>query len=448
MNKKNNQTMQDVLVISSYPDRKRDIRGLNAVAWYAQQVFGASQVSPFRYHVIAEMTNKAFEKYSDHGAQIYRCWRRDTPLAFFDIFWNILQSASLRSIPVVVVEFEFHMFGPTTTTLFFPLLLLGLRLMGKTVIIEMHQVVTDLRTISSHIHISRKGSLIYLMNKGLSLFYSAVGFLANKIVVLEETLGTRLNGLVPNSKIVLSYIPVKLVKSNKKVSSQIVKKKLGIPSDAFVIMSFGFIAWYKGTDWLVDAVIKMSKKYPSLYLLIAGGKSMTLEGQEHYEKYVADIEKKVSMVPNIKITGFIEKSKIDGYYASSNLAVLPYRVMMSSSGPLNHALSAHVPFVMSENLKNYTESNDFMVAQKTVNLKDTDIFFKHKQASFEKMISRAMSDNSYLENLSAYVKSVAKERSLYNLPLVSLLQSIYAQLPIQKLAYMPTVAHNVRTILD
>jgi len=113
------------------------------------------------------------------------------------------------------------------------------------------------------------------------------------------------------------------------VSKAEARQKLGIASDARVILFFGFIRKYKGLDLLLEAmkIIKDQGRNSLLYdlkLLIAG---------EFYEdeKIYTDLIEKLDIKDSLLLhTEFIADSEVKNYICAADVVVQPYRTATQS----------------------------------------------------------------------------------------------------------------------
>lgn len=389
-----------ILVISSYPDKKDGIKNLNAVAWYAKKTLkNFPRDDGLKLVVLAEVLNKP-EIYQDGPILVVRCWKRNSPLLFKDIIGWIKRFSQAKT---VLVEFEFSMFGGLLTTVGLPVFLTRLKLLRKRVVLELHQVILDVNLLSGHLNLKKGSFLSAVFNFALKLFYTVTGLLSNKIIVLEEEFKRRLSYFVNPQKI--RVIPI-AVSPKKRVSQQKARKKLGIDQNEFVLLYFGFITWYKGVDWLVKK-IKNNKK---IKLIIAGGESPTLRDRVHYRKFYQKILCLANQFPNIQITGFVEEQDIPLYFAACDLVVLPYRVFMSSSGPLSWTLSYKKPFVMSNALAGYFQSESFKKALEQTGIQKQELLFSLNSPSFLDKLERLR-----LNKHKSFTKILAEKRSIKSL---------------------------------
>jgi glycosyltransferase involved in cell wall biosynthesis len=124
------------------------------------------------------------------------------------------------------------------------------------------------------------------------------------------------------------------------VTQEAARKKLGIPKDAKVIMSFGNLRKYKGFDDLITAFKTAKKKVPELYLMIAG---------KPWNKEMADdIRNQLKDIADVKLAfDYIASSDIKYYFNSADIVVLPYHEFSGQSGPGNIALAFGKPLIVS-----------------------------------------------------------------------------------------------------
>src|SRR5690606_38212874 len=121
-----------------------------------------------------------------------------------------------------------------------------------------------------------------------------------------------------------------------------------------VLLCFGFLAHYKGSDWVVKEIAHFLERSRDshLRLVLAGGESPNHAGKPHYQQFVSDLTKLAMQHRNrIEITGFIAESRVSTHFCGADLALFPYRAFMSASGPLALALAFGTPFLLSAPLK-------------------------------------------------------------------------------------------------
>jgi len=344
-------------MISSYPPQGQvHGKGTVGVASYAKNtILAVGRNKDLKVVVLAEKLAGEKEVYQEGNVEIRRCWRRNK----MSSFRQILEQVSKTKTKKVLVEFEMAMFGKPAFNVFFPLLLVGLRLMGKEICVVVHQVVLDFSKMSGHLGEEKKSLKVGVMSLLGLLFFRIILKLSNKVIVFEDFLKERLAGVGNSNKV---WVVAHGVEKKKGLfDKNNLRKKLGLSKDDFVLTTFGFVAWYKGTDWLVETVVKkLDQNFDKkLKLIVAGGGNPNHKDKEFYKDYLEKIKEQVKKYPdNIRMTGFIKEGDIDSYYQASDVMVLPYRVGMSSSGPLSIAFTNKRPFLVSRPAAEALESGD------------------------------------------------------------------------------------------
>jgi glycosyltransferase involved in cell wall biosynthesis len=225
------------------------------------------------------------------------------------------------------------------------------------------------------------------------MYYWLICCLSKKTIVLEKIFKKRLTNLKINDKKI--FVILHPVDNNLKLEIQ---KKAKNNS----LLYFGYLTWYKGIDWLIENINK------KMNLTIAGGPSPTLKNKSHYKNFLKKIIENIKQRKNIKITGFVKERQLPKYFQSNKICVLPYRVMMSSSGPLSFCFSFEKPFILSRPLEGYFESEDFSQALKETGLRKEDFIFNFNIESFEKRLKWAKNN---LKKLSHFSKIMKEKRS-------------------------------------
>ena len=286
------------------------------------------------------------------------------------------------------------MFGNTFHILPFPLLLLILRLCGKKITIVNHQVIQDINELSGHINL--KGKILpFLLNFLITNFYRLMLLLSSKVVVFDEVLKTGLSAYGNKNKITVIPHGVENF-SCKPLTKEEAKQRLKIPADDFVILAFGFIAWYKGTDWLINEFKKMNPNN-KIKLIVAGGPNPNHLGKKYYKDYLDKIKTDCKKY-NILLTGFVKEEDIPLYFQACDVAVLPYRTLMSASGPLSIALSFKKAFLVSDKLAGIFETGDIKQQLKSQGFDKNNLIFNFDESFMEKV--------EYLEKNSDVIKKL------------------------------------------
>ncbi len=391
-----------ICVITSYPDSDHGVRELNAVAWHAKKTLRALGKEK-KVLVIAEKFGDEYSIYQDgKNVLVYRMWRRGSPMSLFAILRIIFIAPKVEHF---LIQFEFNIFGGIFPVLALPFILVILKLCGKKVHFEIHQVVLDIRQLAKHINVTTP-LFQHIFDTALHGFYICIGLFADTLIVLEEELKIRLGTLVKPDKI--HIVPISIDKK-KCMPKNKAKSLIGYKQDDFVVLVFGFVNWYKGSDWMA----RIGANYPdkNVKFILAGGSNPTLKDKEYYQEYYENIVNIASKSENVRLTGFVADKDISKYYSAADLVVMPYRVFMSASGPFSLALSFKKPIILSEVLRDYGKSHDFADAMTKVDLKSNEIFFPLKQKALAVIIEKLKKNPRKLLKLKHFSEELSSVRS-------------------------------------
>lgn len=395
---------ETLLAITSYPNPKDGTLGkkeFNAVSWHSQKTLShLSTHAPVL--VLAESRPGKKSLTPSSSLRVERVWEKGNLFSIFSLLQICLRLSKIKNI---FVQFEFNVFGGIIPNLVLLFNLFVLRLLGRHVTFELHQVITDISLLQKHINI-KNPAIQYFFNFSLKMFYFILGKIANNIIVFEEELKNRLSSYVTSDKIQVLSLSVD---NNKIISQEKARKATNLPKNDFILLVFGFINGYKGIDWIIDA-FKYNKD-KNLRLVIAGGENPYLKDKPHYQAFYQKIVSEAKKYPHVTLTGFVPDEKIHEYFAASDLVVMPYEVFMAASGPFSLTLSFKKPILLSRVLSNYAKSEDFSRAMKENNLSPKDLFFSFSTKSLLGLVERARTDKVYMSNLQGFVNTLKEYRS-------------------------------------
>ncbi len=347
-------TPETVCLVTSYPDRHGESAVRNAIANYSRElVREMGKKTPVI--VISEILDKP-RIYEEDGVLVVRAFTRDSYLMNWQIV-RVLKNFNLAKN--VILQFEFGVYGGSFTTFLTAFLGLMVRGMGKKFSVMMHQVTNDLGELSEHLGISHRGLKTLIYNLGMRTFYVLTGLFSDRVMVHNKYLAAKLSKYVSNSKV--AVVPHGVGTASKRLSKAQSRTKLGWKRDEFVILVFGYLSWYKGSDWVVQKVGEMANKYPNkkIKLVLAGGESGTLKEMSHYRKFATNLYELADKY-DVTITGYIhDKDKVK-YFAAADLVVLPHRVAMSESGVMAHVAMYAKPFLASMPRTTSLHSNELI----------------------------------------------------------------------------------------
>jgi len=117
---------------------------------------------------------------------------------------------------------------------------------------------------------------------------------------------------------------------------------LGLPSEAHLVLFFGFIKPYKGAMYLIDAAAPLQEKFGErLKILIVGD----IYGEK--QPYLDRIEQSKAAGIIDLVDGFVPDDTVEDYFLAADLAVLPY-VSATQSGIIQIAYNYDLPVVTTD----------------------------------------------------------------------------------------------------
>lgn len=358
--------------------------------------------------VLAETLAGQKNSVKDQNIHVKRIWQRNNILSWI----GLATKAVTHTATDVLIAFELSMFGGIISLFFIPLFIMVLRLAGKRVHVIAHHTITNLETVHGHTN-TKKGSLIELIGtKMIRWFYRCLLVLSNDVVVFDEVFKQSLSQLSNKQNICVIPHGVELV--NKSISTKQARKKLNIENNEIVIVSFGYLAWYKGTDWLVKTISNLPKTLQGKHikLIIAGGPNPNRLDYPFYRRYVSSIETIAKQSHGkIHVTGYVSEEDIELYYQAADVIVYPYRTVFSASGPLSLAFSYQKPFLVSHHMTGMFMTSDIQEIFSQQQLNPKDITFSLTNSSFSNVLERIIIDKALVNKLINVGKSLSDIRS-------------------------------------
>ncbi len=402
--------MRKLILISPFPPKGSTYKSKHS----ALASFGKNKVdsmlkadSELRVVVLADKYEND-GSWEDERVEVRRVWKRGSILSYFGVFREILREKDSKEI---LVEMEWALLGKNQILIIpFPFLLLLTRALGKKNYIVTHGVSLDFSSLSPQLGIKKKSFKSRVYNFGLNAFYFLLVRSAKKIITLERDLADKINGKMGGEKAV--FIPHGVDTKLKTVKKDKARDLLGLDKDEFLIVNFGFLSWYKGSDLLAQAFYGLIKNKPKekLRLVFAGGPSSVHKNNLVYAEFIEKLEEVVGKSEKMKITGFVKDEEIPLYFSAADLLVLPYRQFISSSGPLSLAFTFERPVVLSEKLRNYFVSPDIKESAKKSGLAEKDLLFELNSKSLAEKIRWGKREVNY-KKLLMFSRLMRKKRA-------------------------------------
>ncbi len=397
---------KNIVVITSYPTNGSIFgKGISGLASFAKNTVNSIK-DTFNITVLAEVHPEENGEYIEEDVKVKRVWKKNSPFLSFTLLKDILKFENRNT--KIILEFELATFGGNIATGLISIFLLVSKILGYEVITVLHQVIIDINALSVHLGIEKgsiKASVINKLLVGLTRFIVSH---SKKVIVLDEVHKTNLGkiGNTQNVYVIPHGVEVKPL--------TIVKK----PHSKINLFYFGHITWYKGADWLINAYLEFAKINPELadkfFIQLAGGMSPTQRDNPAYIKYYKEIEELASKSSNIQITGYVEEKDFETLFANADIQVLPYRALMSSSGPLSHAFEYEKPVLISNEIAPYLVTQDIQNIMNEVEIVRSDLVFNLDNPTelFTKILDISESQK---EKMKLFARKVRERRSWENI---------------------------------
>lgn len=384
-----------LIMISPFPPKGVTYgKGIGGLASYAKNTMMslAKRLKNTNRKVII-LTHKEHGQetyYQENNMLVVRCFDRDTFRLYSQLVTTLRHFDRVKQVSI---QFEFAAYGGFIVASLFPILLSALRAEGKKISVVLHQVVDDLSSLSGHIGLAKGSVGLMIFNQLLKMYYRILGWTSHTLITLEETLAQRLSTIVSEQdKGEIISIAHGVDTTLKPLAKKAARKKVAISNDEIVLISFGYLTWYKGTDLLIKALpaIQKAAGKRKVRLILAGGPSETQSEKTHYQKFINKVTSLAVANPAVTITGFVKDEDISAYYSAADLVILPYRSYMSSSGPLSLAYTYGKPFLLSKPLTTVLQAPDYQQALADLRLSIDDVTAQLNASSLAKKIAKSI----------------------------------------------------------
>lgn len=408
-----------VAMISSFPDTpNRSVEKLNAVASYADHLAGELAKTlannNLRLCILSDHRpsvggdQKMVPRLAhERSYLVVRSWRKNRLISILKTFAMIVMR---KRFTHVLVQFEFNMYGNMLVSGMIPWMCLFLKMAGRKPVLLTHQVLLDIGDMSGHVNLGRSRYQRMIYNGLLRLFYRSILACACRVIVHEEVLKRRLISL--NRSRPVSVIPHGLGEYAGSRPAVEARKRLSIPQDKFVVLCFGYVTWYKGSDWVVDLFIRNEQSWAKRYhLIIGGGRSANMSGKAHYVEFYERIMDAARKNSHITLTGYLDDDGVVDVFSAADVVVLPYRTQMSASGPLAVAFSLGKPVLLADSLKGNILMEDLQNALLAAGVSSDNLFFSLDGDDLGLKLDLLYRDRLLLERMCAVSRSMLQARS-------------------------------------
>jgi glycosyltransferase involved in cell wall biosynthesis len=292
------------------------------------------------------------------------------------------------------------MFGDKLTAFVFPLLLFLLRLGRFKTVVTVHAVVpiNDVNSFFATTFAFPK-KLHLLLKMWFIVIYSSISMLASAIIVHAAYSRKVMVGdykTMPEKIFVApigvsEYFPIELRKG----------KWFKVLEGKKSILFFGYLVDRKGVEYLIEAFDRVSRRFPDLLLVIAGG---VLSYSSPYVKRLTDLINRLGVWDRVVFltTTPFPIDELHELYELSEFVVLPYTYSISSSLALSFAMQHGKPVIVTD-IGVFKEEIDNKVEGLLCAPSSTD--------SLEKAIEEIIKSEDLRKTLSNNIRKKAEMRS-------------------------------------
>jgi glycosyltransferase involved in cell wall biosynthesis len=259
-----------------------------------------------------------------------RDWKRNSLMYIFTIIRKSIASKTC----IVHIQLSYFMFGNEYYTSLFPVLSLCLKLIGKSVVVTIHDIVPKSNITNDFL--KNYTSPHFLEFKRWALFYYTiiVCSIVDKLILHSEIAQNVLTQdyAVPKKKI--NIIPHGIDHLSFPVNKDHGKPKSLVYEGCKLVSYFGLVRRGKGLEDLVRAWKKTENMNAQLFII--GGKHPALKDNCYEDLTI--LTKALGLEKSIRFCGYIPPESLSTYFIESDAFVFPYNEwgdVIASSGALS-----------------------------------------------------------------------------------------------------------------
>lgn len=272
-----------------------------------------------------------------------REWKRNS-LTYIS---SIIRKAVSSKTYIVHVQLSYFTFGNEYYTGLFPLLSLCLKLIGKVVVITIHDIVPKSNITNDFLKNYTSAHFLRFKRLALFCFTRIVCSIADRVIVHSEIAKNVLTQDYAVSKKKVNIIPHGIDTVSFPVDNDYGKSKSIINQGCQLVSFFGLVRHGKGLEDLVKAWKKMEKINAHLYII---GSKHPLLRDNCYENLTTLI-KELGLEASIRFCGYVPNEFLSTYFVGSDAFVFPYNEwgdVIASSGALSMVAPYQKPIIATD----------------------------------------------------------------------------------------------------
>lgn len=255
----------------------------------------------------------------------------------------ILRRALRLNVNIVHIQCSYFMFGNEYYTGLLPILMIVLRLLGKTCVVTFHDVVPRQNVTTSFLKEYTSSHFLSLKRLAFGIYTSLVCKVSHTIIVHQKLAMAVLAAQYNVPEIKIEIIPHG-IDADPDIES------CSDPENdcSLVVTYFGLIRHGKGLEDLIRAWSIVVSKLDAM-LQIIGGKHPYLD-DGCYEKIIGLVDK-LGVNSSVTFRGFVPKNDLPRLFADTDVFVFPYNEwgnVIASSGALSMVAPFRKPLVVTD----------------------------------------------------------------------------------------------------
>ena len=159
------------IVISEFPSQM-ELNGNTGLSRYSQNTISSLKKRLANSNagtiILGNIVNGREEIYEQNGILVVRCFKRNSFRPFLKLIYFAYR---FNKVKKVLFEFEFATYGNEKVSVSIPLILIAFKLLRKKIYFALHQVVTDLTSLHSHLGLTKGSVKLSIINHVLNFFY-------------------------------------------------------------------------------------------------------------------------------------------------------------------------------------------------------------------------------------------------------------------------------------
>lgn len=384
-----------IVIISPFVKKDSDSIKFSALGSYTKKLV---EVLPKenQYYILCQ---KSINSYSYKNVKVTPTWGRGSLLFVFQILRQVL----IVKPKYIFLQHEVYAFGKNQYI--FPyltiLLLFFLRILGKKTIVSIHGVLPLKMLESNFIKESGVINLTSIVKLGTFVMYYFTAFFSTKVIVHNKKLKEYLVNDYKVSRDKIVVIPHPLYTYSKPQLESKVFKKI-TKGYKYIFLYFGFLSMYKSLDLLIEGFKKANLGKHKACLLIAGSIPKRLKNDTKYKQYIKRYKSSTKGYSIIWDTRFINDNELKTYFTRSSALILPYKYLVSASGPLTFAINSNLCVLASKSF------NDVIQDDLIFGSSSTDLA-KYIESFLQSSIKREKNKKAILRQKSLWSDNTLKK---------------------------------------